>query len=227
MTAPAFRAFATNVAVAAAVTIDKPAGTVDDDIMIAEILTVAGGITPAAPAGWTTLVARFDITDNGYSQTAFWKRASSEGANYQFTAGGASVMLGNITSWSGAITSGDPFDVVGAAQGGTGTSLTALSVTTTVVDTRVIMLGSLESSADNNQSAAPSGMTEHVDHDGSVVNSVEQAAAGATGDKTGTITSDEWIAVLVALKPPAAGGGLFSPSAGAPGRLAGPRGLAG
>lgn len=84
------------------VTVTKPTGTVNGDLMIA----VTHGYTSdtfTAPSGWNFLTFVDDST--GLRSRAYWKIAASEGASYLWTfqpaAGGGSIGV-SITSFSGA-----------------------------------------------------------------------------------------------------------------------------
>lgn len=102
---------------AIAVTVAKPAGTIDGDLMVA----VTHGYTPdtfTAPAGWTLLGVRDDST--GLRSRAYYRVADNEGADYTWTfqpgAGGGAIGVsvssfsgaGGIDSWSVFSSAGDP-----------------------------------------------------------------------------------------------------------------------
>lgn len=102
----------------ATLTISKPTGTAENDIMIAVINQKANQVV-SAPAGWTLIGTINNGTVN--QANAFWKRAgASEGASYDFTKPTDDNLLwhGAISSFRGIITTGSPIDT------GTGASTT-------------------------------------------------------------------------------------------------------
>lgn len=95
-------------------TVDKPTGTVDGDIMLAAVFQGHGSSPPPlmAPVDWKLLLQSIPyVTDGGfYGKTyLYWKRASSEGADYTWTHSSSSTQAA-ITSWSGCVASGTPVD---------------------------------------------------------------------------------------------------------------------
>lgn len=97
---------------ATSITIAKPSGTVDGDLLVAVIATGDGSTVSATPpAGWSTAV---DNEANGAlsfhcNLSVFYKVASSEGASYEFTYGATSRGAGHIiriSSASGTVTAG-------------------------------------------------------------------------------------------------------------------------
>lgn len=201
--APAFRDVATTAgSTSDTVVISVPSATVDDDIMIAGIYTESDGQAITAPGGWTLLVT-MDNGTGAFRTRWYWRRASSEPADYTWTATGSSWLGGGITAYSGAITTGSPIDANGSGDtGGADTSAVATSITTTVADTLIVYgmhnVGGVTATP-------PSGMTERVDVASYYGADVAQASAGATGNKTATLASSQtWACFLLALKPPAA-----------------------
>src|SRR5262245_41265484 len=90
MTSPKFRSAASAIATAGGdPTCTKPAGTVQDDILIAVAAASPGqSLTPPGPggAGWTALF--LEPTTNQFG--TWWKRAGgSEPANYTWATSGA------------------------------------------------------------------------------------------------------------------------------------------
>lgn len=202
MAAPAFRSVADGGGASIdTVLITKPTGTVDDDILLAQIYTELNGQTVTPPAGWTSIV-NIDNASGTFRTAWYYKRASGEGANYTFTATGSDWIGGAIASYSGCIGSGSPIDVNGSGNvGGSNTSAIASAVTTTVADT-LIVFGS--QNFIGTAATPPSGMTERQDVTGRYFADVAQATGGSTGSKTATLASaDFWSAILIALKPPA------------------------
>ena len=196
-------------------TVDAPVGTVDGDILLAEVLavrstTVSGDIVITPPAGWTQIGSNTEGDAGGYKGKLFvyWKRASGEGSSYVFShIGSAGDLITQImvSAYSGGIASGDPVDVFSSNSAGTGSTLTATGVTTTSANTKLVLLG--HNWDGTGTLTAPTGMTERFD---GVVYSADEdwATAGATGNRTQTLASSgPWAGFLVALKPVAGGGG--------------------
>lgn len=187
-----------------AVVLTAPAGIVDNDILVARLYAEPSTQPITPPAGFTSAGSGINST-SGRSHKAeiFWKRASGESGNYTFTETGNSWGSGSIYRISGAITTGNPIDVIGAhgVSTVTGTAALAPGVTTTVNDT--LLLYSVVN-WDGGTYTPPSGMTEVADETGHELATLTIPTAGATGDKTGTLAaSDAWSAVLIAIKPPA------------------------
>lgn len=91
-------------------TINKPTGTVDGDVMLAHFQSSDAAGTVATLAGWTLKAS--DLTVGNGASYLFWKVASSEGASYAWSiggVGGSQATMGAIVTVRGAsITT--PFD---------------------------------------------------------------------------------------------------------------------
>jgi RHS repeat-associated protein len=185
----AFRAAATTSSVATtSLAINKPTGTVADDVLLASI---SGQTLPtiSAPVGWS--LVRSDTDGAEITQSIFVRTAGgSEPSSYTFTFNGAvASAVGGIIGYSGI----DPLSPIDAAAGqgnASSTSVTAPSITTTVAD---VMVVGFFATADNDTFSPPTGMTERFDvlatgkskvaGEGA---EVSQALAGATGTKVAT-----------------------------------------
>ena len=181
-------------------TITKPVGVVDGDILLAHIYAEPDGHAITAPSGWT-LIVNVENVPSDFRSAWYWKRATGEGSNYVFTSTGSIWLGGAIAAYSGAIASGNPIDAFGSGNvGGSNTSAVATSITTTVANTLVVF-GSHQFHLPPTLTP-PAGMAERLDADLSYFADVSQAAAGATGSKTSTLSAaDFWSANLIALKP--------------------------
>lgn len=213
----AFRAVASNTRASDSggnktLTISKPAGTVDDDVMIAVVSNSTNEIdgsfvTP--PAGWTSLGAftRDDgITYN--TSEVLYKIADAEPASYAFTVAGgnANASAGIIASYSGVALAPSPIADDAEQANANGTSATAPSVTAVgSEDMLVCCYSAFNSIADNSMSyAPPAGMTERADVHRDIPQNPENfglgadctislndqllASAGATGSRTATLS---------------------------------------
>jgi len=191
------------------ITIDQPAGTIQDDVMIASVAVTPSTTTITPPSGWT-LVRR---TDNGSATTnslAVYRKAAgaSEPTAYTWTLGGATAAAGGIQTFMDVDTA-NPIDVENGQTTASGTAHATPSVTTTVANAMVVTSHAFASSA----TWSVSGMNEEFDIASetptvsagiSIVGAwVRQAAAGATGTKSATASgqADSGNAHILALKP--------------------------
>lgn len=219
----ALRGTSTATGTTTSITVNKPAGVVLNDVMIAVIAKEGNTANATAPAGWT-LVAGSDLAGGtARNGTVFYKVAGgAEPANYSFTLGaGTNHVAATIVAYFGVDVSGPtPFDVAPAASlnlGGSGaTTATALSVTTITNNAGVVMC---TMAAGSNPSwsgwttTSPGALTEVADiaegnaSDGASagVAWATKSSAGATGNGTATLAPGERNgAILIALKSTAA-----------------------
>jgi hypothetical protein len=202
------------------VAVDVPDSVAADDIIVVtafiegtEAVTITG-----LPSGFSQAPdspVNVNIGGAGpHRLYVMWKRATgadSTGGTYDFTLSSTEYAHARAFRYTGATTSGDPWDVTNAATSGTSdvTDSPVVSDTTTVADTLLVW------SASNWTGGAwtpPSGFTERSDEGNAnmTVADLAQAAAGATGSITGTCaTSDKQGAWLGALKSP---GGPVTPA---------------
>ena len=183
-------------------TINKPAGTVDGDVMLVVVAQAAAGVfTP--PAGWTSLG-----TSSSYGQAdVLYKVASGEGASYAFTVAGGDphAAVGLIASYSTVELSPSPIDATANQTNASSTSATAPSVTPSATTDMLVCLFSSDSSSNTSvtTSTPPAGMTERGDSgttytssDGYTVayvqasiNDVLLASSSPTGAKVATLSA--------------------------------------
>lgn len=106
-------------------TLNKPAGTVAGDLLIAHIGT-ANGPAMATPSGWTQIPGLAGIVNADQRLVSWYKIAgASEPASYTFTTGATDANTGGIAAYTGIDTSA-PF---------AGTPAQTLNETITVTDT--------------------------------------------------------------------------------------------
>lgn len=201
----AFRAKAEAAAATSSVTIDKPTGTVDNDVMLAVIWSNRTSITTLA--GWTLLAS-----ENVFSSlvAVYWKRASSEGANYTWSSSSAAVMVGTIASYSGVLQGATPVVAFSdTAYVTDDTTLRAASVTCVGVNNLLVHVGCAYATSAITVTP-PTDFTERVDYypgtdyDRAIyISDLTQAAAGASGAKDATLSASTAVkhAFLVALGP--------------------------
>ena len=206
MAAPVFRTFASaGNGIGTSVTVVKPSGTVENDILLAclylenqEAVTPPSGFAELTGAGGTQVGYTPD-----YDVHIFWKRAgASEPANYTFSWTTSNWRTIWMARCDGTIASGDPTDPESFLASATSSlSMTAPGVTTTVDDTLILFCGT---NGDSRTVTPPSGMTERIEFSNVYLATVAQTSAGATGDKTATLSDTSWnTGSLVVLKPPA------------------------
>lgn len=201
-----FRADAHARTTGTTLTVSKPTGTVEGDVMIALLAYYSALTINSAPAGWTLLTTQTGGTDAGIK--VYYKVAgASEPASYAWTISAGDDFVGIISTFYNVNTT-TPIDAYGGQGGTTTTTLTAPSITTTVANTHLVYLAGFNDANVTGASAtAPSGMTETDDYAGTLyswgyVAGAAQAAAGATGTKAATLaTGHQYAAVLLALKP--------------------------
>ena len=201
-----FRDSATNVVnTASSISVARPTGTLENDVMVAAIAVRGGtGTTITAPAGWTLILR----TDNGTTlSVATYRRlagtAAADPGPYAWGFNSSIRATGAINSYSG-VHGTTPVNISG---GGTGSSasVVAPSVTTTVANTRLV---GVFSRADGGTSfALPAGHTERNDvataagGNGAATATGDEAIAaiGATGTRTATASNGTFAAQSVAL----------------------------
>lgn len=176
-------------------TIAVPQSTIDGNILILALYR-EGPVT--VPADFT-LLAQLDNADEPFSTWLYYRRASNEPASYTLThsSTGTSAMLLNI---SGAVASGDPLDVAISENEDTSGTLIGTGITTVTDNALLILTGGFWAWA--NTVTPPSGMTEIVDTTALFVAVEKLGSAGATGDKSASISSsDTWNAFMLAIRP--------------------------
>ena len=198
---PSYRSSAsTSNASANSLTITKPTGVVENDIMIAGIGSDTDTMTITPPAGWTTLGK---ISQSGVMLETFWKKAgASEGANYTFNYSATVRSVGLITAYLNCASS--PVDVENGQTTSSGTSHSTPSVTTTVDNCRLVcVFCAINATA----WTAGGSLTERVDQASSTVMAIclddeFQGTAGSTGAKSATSdVAGIGCAQITALKP--------------------------
>ena len=189
---------------AATFAVTKPAGAADTDLLVAiQATTLGGGTAPATPSGWT-LLDRVAYNTSQHEIAIFYKVVLGDGASYTFNSPGGSP-LGNtscvyITCWSGAASAPEAV----TENTGSGTTATALSITT--AQANEYLLGAYAIATNVGETITPNESQTSLGDLGTgatlglEVGYVAQAAAGASGNKTATISgSVQWGAMLVAI----------------------------
>lgn len=215
----AFRAAASGSAANASlgVTVTKPTGVVDNDVMVAFVnYRSATTGTWTGPTGWTK---SDEVANTLSSYSVWWKVAASEGASFTWTSSGNNAAGIVIVAYSGAATTGIFDSDGGIATSATATSTPVTSSTTTVADNSVVIAAWMGAAgAARTISSDPAGYTNRA------VNTTQATAqvfvddklgktpAGAEGAQTltlsGNLTAGSPAGILVSLAPPS----VFVPS---------------
>ncbi len=142
------------------ITITKPTGTVQFDLMVAAI-SVYGTPTITPPAGWTLLFTRSGL--NG-SLNVYWKLAgASEGANYNWATNATGAMAGTIISHFN-VNQSTPIDNFSSQSNSVSVSMTSPSVLSAVNLEQIMFIGAgLDTNAGTVTATATSGYTEKID----------------------------------------------------------------
>ncbi len=209
---PSVRAVSSNaVNAATSITIAKPAGTAQGDLLLAIVSHQAGkarNMTP--PSGWTA-VPNGDYSEANNTRIHAWYHVAggSEPSSYTFTLTGGSGedTTGGILDITGAKTSAPINASLGQVNSAnSSTSVQAPSITTTVPNTLLVFAGAANVPA---TWTPPGLMSEQWDRatSGTFRTSGESAvqalsSAGATGTRTALLsTSGKSVAIMIAIAP--------------------------
>ena len=195
-----FESVATAAANSNSIVVSRPTGTVDGDLLVGFVSGENDAGVLSAPGGWTQI---FQIDNPGNFVSGAWYRiASSEPASLTFTSTVSHAMNAAVLRYSGA-DAANPIDV-SAAIAAFGNP-TAPSVTTTVANTVVLRVGTLEDStvSDIGYPPATTGRVEFDVAGGQVTGVADsaQASAGATGTAAFTGSTDDYVAATIAIAP--------------------------
>lgn len=156
--APVFRATATATAANAVLTltINRPAGTILDDVMVATIGVSGNAPVITAPTGWTLVRRMTNAAANANSLAVYIKVATAyEPLNYAWTFSASGGSAGGIQTFYNVDT-GTPVDIENGQTTASGTSHTAPSITTITPNTMLVTSYTFSSSrAWNNPPLTP------------------------------------------------------------------------
>ena len=117
--------------------ISVPSGRQANDLLLATV-TVAGGQTVTAPAGWT--LVRSDASASALRQAVFYRvAAGSEPASYTFSLSGARTAGGGMALYRGVSTT-TPIEANSGRIGGSGTQVITSPVTTLTPNAAVVAI---------------------------------------------------------------------------------------
>jgi hypothetical protein len=200
----AFLASNTATSATGAVTISKPAGVAAGNVLVAQFAVAANAVTVTPPAGWT-LIRSDDNAPRQLEQFAYVHMAgASEPATYTFTGSVTAVQAaGGIAAYQN-VASVATVNAQGGQTNASSTNITAPSITTSVANTRLVGLYSIQL---NTTITAPAGMTRRWNVASGTtlqiaIADVAFAGPGASGAKTATAGAADFnIGELIALRP--------------------------
>lgn len=164
----AFRSAATAASGSGTVslTVDKPAGTVDGDVMVAFVTISADRTIAAAPSGWTLLDSRSTGTASGDCLTAaYYKLADGEGDDYVWDFSATADAAAAILTYED-ISNDAPVNVSSFRLMGSSTTHTSPSVTPSSADTITITAyGTNPGFNGDTTFTTPSGLTPRAEAD--------------------------------------------------------------
>ena len=184
--------------------VNKPAGTVSGDVLVASWASRAD-ITDVAmvlPSGWVK--AAYLDADTPTIKVAYKVCGGSEPATYTFDAGSTVAHSVAISRYAG-VDNSTPMDATATTNSGTsGTTMTAPSITT--VTTNAMLVCCFANAVVSSTAITdPSDMDERNAVTSQCRNTMSdalQAAAGASGTKIATQgATARWVAATVALRP--------------------------
>ncbi len=182
----------------AGLTINKPAGTITGDVMVASIAATPDTVDITPPSGWTIVQNTVQTEDAGSHLTTYFHVAtSSEPANYTWSFSAAhSGAVGGIATFSGVDTTSPIVSSASRAENANTRNHTAPSITASTDD----MLVTVHEYQSSGTWTPPSGMIEAVDKYSETapgangvsleMNYLLLNAAGPTGDKIATASGN-------------------------------------
>jgi len=197
---------------ATSLTLNKPTGVANGDLLILGISYANPTDTMTPPTGFTA-IGNYNSGGTASSDVAeylYWKNASSEPTSYGISFSGATV----CEAFMWRVTGADPTSPIGAVSNasGTGTTVTASSVTTTATNALLAFVG-ISNSTSSTTFSAPTGFTSREDPTTSAetweIASKTLSSSGATGTASGTTNgtgTDKWLAIQMEIKPPSGSG---------------------
>jgi hypothetical protein len=199
-----------NGAGSTSLTINKPAGVVAGDVMVAAV-GANGNTGITAPAGWssTGLYNATAWSNTGWIRVAFKVAGASEPASYSWGLGTTRPAEGTIVDYIGV----DNAAPIQTSAVGTGTTSPAVAPTITTTSANQMVIANV---GGRNTTGAftftnPAGTTDRVEaysstgapRAGNDSADFRQAAAGATPTRSFTIapTTTAWAGITIGLKP--------------------------
>lgn len=174
---------------------DKPTGTAEGDLLVALVGgAFASGTPDVTLSGWTRRAWR--VTTTMFFAVLTKVAGGSEPTSYTFNNGlSASTRRAAIMRVSGADPT-TPFDGTPSTNDGSGTTITGTGITTGEDNSLVCLAGNWSANSTTFTPAEGSGL---VSMNRIGVAGAVQSSAGATGNKTATISNGPWIGVVFAI----------------------------
>lgn len=181
------------------ITVNKPSDVAEGDVMVARVYVAGASATVTPPSGWTLVTSKAEVSNALY---LYYKVAGgSEGASYQWSLSESAAIAGGIARFTGVDTD-TPSDCSATSNSsGWGNAPNAPAVTT-ATDGAMLVWGCGNSG--NQAITPPSGFDEPYETSSPRLNESydEQATAGSSGTKTGSLAGDaNWCCILWALRP--------------------------
>lgn len=177
----------------------RPTGITADDIIFLDFYIETTGLTPAFTNGTWTLIHQTIQTGSAtdFEHFRYWSRYAGEGTTFTISWGGTSTwrsagMLAKI----GISTAADPKDGTPTEQIGGASSVSAVAPGITTATNNSLVVNHMAHFRGDFTVTPPTGttptFTERVEFDAVYQADGILATAGATGDKTSTISSADW-----------------------------------
>lgn len=203
-----------SAAAVTAVSVDRPAGVVDGDVLIAHITVDGSPSVSAAPAGWSTVVA--PLSTYGARVFVYYHvvaDAAAEPASYSWRLSSAEKWNAAIGNFHG-VDAADPFDgaVSTSAVRDSRTTVPVPGVTTSTAG--AMLVGGVGVNSGGVGVSEPGGWTEAAEATGVQVAElafVSRPTAGATGDATWSLSRVHQAAGWMRALRPADSGGASAP----------------
>lgn len=168
------------------ITISKPTGTTQDDVLLAVIHLGNSVTVTSAPSGWTEISAP---GGNGTDQGKYyWARAgASEPDDYSWNLSGTATWYGQVAAFSGVHAIGNPIDTSNYTPYASGTDRTAPSITTTQNNTMCVALISTATSSAITTTSSYT-VVLHTSSHYAVFAYGAQVSSGASGTKSFSVS---------------------------------------
>lgn len=197
--------FTTKDIEATSITIDKPTGVVEGDLMVAQVCGQSNAVVVTPPAGWTEIQQGVPASAGPVMASYYRVATSSEGASYNFTLDSSSKAVGGIVRITGATvidTSSEQYNDTPS------TTITGGTVTPTYADSYILFLTASTAGATSGYAIAtanPASWTELYDISRTSVYGTMAWASrpetSATGNATATTTSSRSACHILVIKP--------------------------
>lgn len=187
----------------------EPAGAVANDIIFGLVVADASA-TIGIPAGWTSLTSGTSTTTH-FDYNICYIRRTGSAPSYTFTTGGSVYREVHLVTYSGVVTTGNPYEASsspGTKSNGSGVTVTCDSVTTVNANAMVLAFVIAYAGSDTGGFTAPNsgGYTIRTDNtagNDAMIAEKKRVAAGTESPGTvGNITNvaEDRFVISVALQ---------------------------